>query len=290
MFAIDYHGSWNARQPRHQAGDGRDRRRSGHGAGRYVGHARGRARRGQRPEALRHGHAEGVRFLPPVPRGDRGSQGLPRLVHHHRGAGHEDQDAVREAHCSCVAASSTCYVSDHPLECDTCPADQHCELQDMAAEVGITESSYAKGATHWPETPDDVVHDTSNPYFGFNPELCIVCSRCVRACDEVQGTFALTIQGRGFDSKVAGEPERHRSWTPSACPAAPVSRAARPARSSRSRSSRWARPTRPPPPPARTAASAARSARSRRPPRPARPKSSAWRRTAMATRTTVTRA
>src|SRR5262245_34351994 len=100
------------------------------------------------------------------------------------------------------------YVSDHPLECDTCPADQHCELQDMAAEVGITQSSYApktgfEHATHWPETPADIHHDTSNPYFGFNPELCIVCSRCVRACDEVQGTLALTIQGRGFDSKVS---------------------------------------------------------------------------------------
>src|SRR4051812_31643548 len=95
------------------------------------------------------------------------------------------------------------YVSDHPLECDTCPADQHCELQDMAEEVGITQSSYAKGATHWPETPAEAVHDVSNPYFGFNPELCIVCSRCVRACDEVQGTFALTIEGRGFDSKVS---------------------------------------------------------------------------------------
>jgi len=95
------------------------------------------------------------------------------------------------------------YVSDHPLECDTCPADQHCELQNMAAEVGITQTSYAKGDTHWPETPADVHHDTSNPYFGFNPELCIVCSRCVRACDEVQGTLALTIEGRGFDSKVS---------------------------------------------------------------------------------------
>src|SRR5215510_12098054 len=95
------------------------------------------------------------------------------------------------------------YVSDHPLECDTCPADQHCELQDMAAEVGITESSYAKGATHWPETPAEAVHDVSNPYSGFNPELCIVCSRWLRACDEVQGTSALTIQCRGFDSKVS---------------------------------------------------------------------------------------
>ncbi|MEJ1966954.1 MAG: formate dehydrogenase subunit alpha [Gammaproteobacteria bacterium] len=107
------------------------------------------------------------------------------------------------------------YVSDHPLECDTCPADQHCELQDMAAEVGIKESSYATGKTHWPETPAAAVHDTSNPYFGFNPELCIVCSRCVRACDEVQGTLALTIEGRGFDSKVSAS--QHESFMESEC-------------------------------------------------------------------------
>src|SRR5689334_22703256 len=100
------------------------------------------------------------------------------------------------------------YISDHPLVCDTCPANNHCELQDMAEQVGIKETSYAKGATHWPETPAEVQHDTSNPYFGFNPELCIVCSRCVRACDEVQGTFALTIQSRGFDSKVSASQDQ----------------------------------------------------------------------------------
>ena len=90
------------------------------------------------------------------------------------------------------------YVSDHPLECADCPAEGHCELQDMAAEVGITQSSYAAGRVHRPQAQDE-----SNPYFTFDPELCIVCSRCVRACDETQGTLALTIQGRGFDSKVA---------------------------------------------------------------------------------------
>src|SRR4029453_17556711 len=100
------------------------------------------------------------------------------------------------------------YISDHPLECETCPANNHFELQNMAAEVGIKETSYAKGGTHWPEHPDDIRHDTSNPYFGFNPELCIVCSRCVRACDEVQGTFALTIQSRGFDSKVSASQDQ----------------------------------------------------------------------------------
>ena len=90
------------------------------------------------------------------------------------------------------------YVSDHPLDCEGCPAEGHCELQDMAAVVGVTKSSYAPGAVHRP-----ALKDASNPYFTFDPELCIVCSRCVRACDEVQGTYALTIQGRGFESKVS---------------------------------------------------------------------------------------
>src|SRR5437016_1039327 len=85
------------------------------------------------------------------------------------------------------------YVSDHPLECASCPAQGHCELEDMAAAVGITGSSYTGGAMHRPMPKDE-----SNPYFAFDPQLCIVCSRCVRACDEIQGTFALTIQGRGL--------------------------------------------------------------------------------------------
>src|ERR1700722_6256704 len=91
------------------------------------------------------------------------------------------------------------YISDHPLDCATCPANGHCELQDMAADAGITETSYGvTGAKHRPAPKD-----ASNPYFTFDPELCIVCSRCVRACDEQQGTLALTIQGRGFDSTVS---------------------------------------------------------------------------------------
>lgn len=90
------------------------------------------------------------------------------------------------------------YVSDHPLDCDTCPADGHCELQNMARVVGVTGSPYVKlDRAHTP-APLDV----SNPYFTFDPNLCIVCSRCVRACDETQGTFALTIDGRGIHSKV----------------------------------------------------------------------------------------
>src|SRR6266853_6134683 len=95
------------------------------------------------------------------------------------------------------------YVSDHPLECASCPAQGHCELEDMAAAVGITGSSYTGGAMHRPTPKDE-----SNPYFAFDPQLCIVCSRCVRACDEIQGTFALTIQGRGFGSKVAASQDQ----------------------------------------------------------------------------------
>ena len=91
------------------------------------------------------------------------------------------------------------YISDHPLDCLTCAANGDCELQDMAGAVGLREVRYGyAGKNHLAAAPD-----LSNPYFAFDPAKCIVCSRCVRACAEVQGTFALTIEGRGFGSKVS---------------------------------------------------------------------------------------
>jgi formate dehydrogenase major subunit len=91
------------------------------------------------------------------------------------------------------------YISDHPLDCLTCAANGNCELQDMAGVVGLREVRYGyAGANHIQS-----VKDESNPYFTFDPGKCIVCSRCVRACEEVQGTFALTIDGRGFASVVS---------------------------------------------------------------------------------------
>ncbi|MEV6283140.1 formate dehydrogenase subunit alpha [Kribbella sp. NPDC051770] len=94
------------------------------------------------------------------------------------------------------------YISDHPLDCLTCSANGDCELQDMAGVTGLREVRYGSGvdagANHM-----DLETDHSNPYFDFEASKCIACSRCVRACDEVQGTLALTIEGRGFDSKVA---------------------------------------------------------------------------------------
>jgi formate dehydrogenase major subunit len=87
------------------------------------------------------------------------------------------------------------YLSDHPADC----TGVDCEMHGWADRVGLTEVRYGReGRNHLDSTVDD-----SNPYFNFDASKCIVCSRCVRACDEIQGTLALTIEGRGFDSKVS---------------------------------------------------------------------------------------
>ncbi|MEI2678489.1 MAG: formate dehydrogenase subunit alpha [Burkholderiaceae bacterium] len=91
------------------------------------------------------------------------------------------------------------YISDHPLDCLTCGANGNCELQDMAGVTGLREVRYGfDGANHTKSAKDE-----SNPYFTYDPSKCIVCNRCVRACEETQGTFALTISGRGFESRVS---------------------------------------------------------------------------------------
>lgn len=98
------------------------------------------------------------------------------------------------------------YLSDHPSEEECRASNNRCELHEMAAAAGVTESRYTLPAVDGVPAGCNHQHsekDESNPYFVFNQDACIVCSRCVRACDEVQGTFALTIQGRGFDSKVS---------------------------------------------------------------------------------------
>jgi formate dehydrogenase major subunit len=96
------------------------------------------------------------------------------------------------------------YVSDHPLDCVSCSANGDCELQDVAASLGVEESRYGVGESEYRA----VESDHSNPYFSFDPAQCIVCYRCVRACDDIQGTFALTVDGRGYASRVtAGQLE-----------------------------------------------------------------------------------
>jgi len=105
------------------------------------------------------------------------------------------------------------YISDHPLDCLTCAANGDCELQTQAGKVGLRDVRYGK--TSEIETHLDLGKDESNPYFTFDSSKCIVCSRCVRACAEVQGTFALTISGRGFESRVS--PGMNESFLGSEC-------------------------------------------------------------------------
>ena len=80
-------------------------------------------------------------------------------------------------------------------ELPSAPA-QHTELAQVAARLGVSGS-------RWPGRTHPVDHDLRHPYLAFQHELCISCGRCVRACDEVQGTFALTAVGRGFDANIA---------------------------------------------------------------------------------------
>jgi len=103
------------------------------------------------------------------------------------------------------------YISDHPLDCLTCSANGNCELQDTVGQVGLREVRYGyDGHNHLSSEKDE-----SNPYFSFDPAKCIVCSRCVRACEEVQGTFALTIDGRGFESQIS--PGQNQAFMDSEC-------------------------------------------------------------------------
>ncbi|MGC5584670.1 formate dehydrogenase subunit alpha [Ornithinimicrobium sp. W1679] len=128
------------------------------------------------------------------------------------------------------------YLSDHPTDCPGC-ARGTCQLQDLARRTGVAEVRYGLPTTPGPADQEgtteafvdspatgraDVLamaraglahhvdggegRDASNPYFDYDPQACIVCSRCVRACADIQGTFALTVEGRGFGSRIAPGP------------------------------------------------------------------------------------
>ena len=88
-------------------------------------------------------------------------------------------------------------LTDHPLDCLTCEVNGNCELQDVAAQVGIRNVRYPKGKDHL-----HYEKDLSHPYMTSDFSKCINCYRCVRACDEVQGQFVLSMAGRGFDSHI----------------------------------------------------------------------------------------
>ena len=88
-------------------------------------------------------------------------------------------------------------LTDHPMECDTCEVDKNCELQDVANDLGIKDHRYNNPKQH-----KGIPKDTSHSYMRMNLDNCINCGRCVRACDEIQGSFVLTMSGRGFESRI----------------------------------------------------------------------------------------
>lgn len=88
-------------------------------------------------------------------------------------------------------------LTDHPLDCLTCEVNNNCELQTVAAQVGVRDVRYPEGKNHL-----DRKKDLSHPYMKTDMSKCINCSRCVRACDEVQGQFVLSMAGRGFDAHI----------------------------------------------------------------------------------------
>ena len=88
-------------------------------------------------------------------------------------------------------------LTDHPMNCETCEVDQNCELQTVANDLGIKEHRYNNPKQH-----KGIPKDTSHAYMRMNLDNCINCGRCVRACDEIQGSFVLTMSGRGFESRI----------------------------------------------------------------------------------------
>ncbi|WP_237565886.1 formate dehydrogenase subunit alpha [Ornithinimicrobium cerasi] len=100
------------------------------------------------------------------------------------------------------------YLTDHPVDCPGC-ARGTCEIQALARRTGVAEVRYglpAAGSGPASRVDGGASRDTTNPYFDYDPQACIVCSRCVRACADVQGTFALTVEGRGLASRIAPGP------------------------------------------------------------------------------------
>lgn len=88
-------------------------------------------------------------------------------------------------------------LTDHPMTCGTCEVNNNCELQKVANNLGISDHRYNNPKQH-----KGIPKDTSHPYMRMNLDHCINCGRCVRACDEIQGSFVLTMSGRGFESRI----------------------------------------------------------------------------------------
>ena len=172
---------------------------------------------------------EAVRLLPALPRRDRRPQGNAGLLHDARRKRAWSSTPRRPGSSRLRRGVMELYLSDHPLDCLDLQRQRRLRVADASRRMSASRDvRYGyDGANHL-----DAPTDASNPYFAFDPAKCIVCSRCVRACEEVQGTFALTILGRGFEFEGLAR-RRRFPVTPSASPAAPACRPARRRRSTR---------------------------------------------------------
>jgi predicted molibdopterin-dependent oxidoreductase YjgC len=105
---------------------------------------------------------------------------------------HSETPAVNEVR----RTSIDLLIADHPMDCLTCRKNQQCELQKVAAYLGVTERRF-------PHTNRTFPVDTSNPFFDLDRNYCILCAKCVRTCDEVTGVGAIDLAYRGYQAKVA---------------------------------------------------------------------------------------
>ena len=87
-------------------------------------------------------------------------------------------------------------VADHPLDCLTCKANQQCELQRVTAHLGT-------GPRRMMESSRKTSIDNSNPFYFRDMEKCIMCARCVRACQGLRCVGAIDIAGRGYDARIS---------------------------------------------------------------------------------------
>ena len=98
-------------------------------------------------------------------------------------------------------------LSNHKTDCFSCEGNGSCKLQDYCFEYGVEKTSYEGEMTEFPI-------DDSNPFFTFNPNLCILCHRCVNTCNKIVGRGAIDTAERGFNSRIStpfGVPLRESS-------------------------------------------------------------------------------
>ena len=87
--------------------------------------------------------------------------------------------------------------------CLTCSKNYRCELQATCEMVGMSGYEPWVGEERsWYQVPQPMA-DRGNPFMEFDPQMCIICTRCVRACDEKRHTGAITLSGRGWDTRIA---------------------------------------------------------------------------------------